>query len=107
MRGQHVFQLTLHVIERAQSTTSDSGSSSGGSDDDEHSRCQRHNAQTFIDYWSKMMSTASRRATAASWTRVSIPLPPLRCRYLCVIPPPPPHPPAAAAAAADQLFVNR
>jgi len=74
MRGHHVFQLTMHILERPQYNAPDFLS-----DVDIGRRCHGQKLQNFTDYWSKIMSTTG-RPTAATWTTVSVPLPKLHCR---------------------------
>jgi len=71
MRGHHVFQLTLHVMERPHNDNSDSS--------DVERECRGEKMQNFTNYWSKLKLTTTSRATAAKWTTVSTPLPQLRC----------------------------
>jgi len=47
MRGQHVFQLTMHIVEWPQFDQDDGGSGCDGP------------PQTFTDYWSKVMTTGA------------------------------------------------
>jgi len=74
MRGHHVFQLTMHIVERPDHNQSDLSPESylGG-------QCRGQKIQNFTDHWSKIMLATS-RPKSATWTTVSVPLPHLRCR---------------------------